>query len=194
MRKAYLLVLGICLTIALASTYSRATEPGDGPPVHANIMGPPGEPGTGPEGPGCPAAPMAPPHRPFMHKAGLGMWKNLPALGLSDKQREALREIESRAMKNGIRKRADLATAGVDLTDLVSGDKVDMMAVQAKVKEIASLEADLRISHIKAMEEAKAVLTPEQRKKLKETWGPCDRRMAGRPIPHAPGPEAPPSH
>jgi Spy/CpxP family protein refolding chaperone len=46
-------------------------------------------------------------------------------------------------------------------------DSVDLQAVEAKLKQIESLKTDLHLSMIKAREEIKAKLTPEQRKKLK---------------------------
>ncbi len=43
-----------------------------------------------------------------------------------------------------------------------------MKAVEASLKKAESVRTDLKLSHIRAREEIKAILTPEQRKKLKE--------------------------
>ncbi len=96
------------------------------------------------------------------------MWKKLMGLGLSDQQMDALKAIRTRVTKDTIKKRADLALARVELRELLHKDPVDMKAVEAGLKKVESVGTDLKLSHIKAREEIKAILTPEQRKKLKE--------------------------
>ncbi len=96
------------------------------------------------------------------------LWEKLMGLGLSDKQRDALKAIRSRVAKETIKKRADLELAQVELRELLGKESVDMSAVEASLKKAESVRTDLRLSHIKAREEIRAVLTPEQRKKLKE--------------------------
>jgi Spy/CpxP family protein refolding chaperone len=107
------------------------------------------------------------------------LWRSLMSLGLDEKQREAVREIKSRVMKDTIRKRADLEVARIDLRDLLHKDQVDMSAAETTLKKMASLQTDIRFSHIKALEEIKTKLTPEQRKKFKEMLekGPRAERM-----------------
>ena len=112
---------------------------------------------------------------PSMHHgrgAGEGLprvlWKELMRLDLSDKQRDAFAAIRSRVMKDAIRKRADLELARVDLRESLEKDTVDMKAVEANLKKAEALRTDLRLSHIRAFEEIKAQLTPEQRTRLKE--------------------------
>jgi len=92
----------------------------------------------------------------------------LMSLGLDEKQKEAVKEIIRTNMKETIKKRADLDIARIDLRDLLDKDPVKMKAVESKLKQIASLEADIHLSCIKAHEEIKSRLTPDQRKKLKE--------------------------
>jgi Spy/CpxP family protein refolding chaperone len=106
----------------------------------------------------------------FMEMRGTehGMWRHLLRLGLDDKQKEAIKDISSRTMKDTIRKRADLLIAALELREILHKDTVDLSAAEAKLKQMESLRTDLRLSHIKAMEEIKANLTPDQRKKLKE--------------------------
>lgn len=114
------------------------------------------------------------------------VWGYLKSLGLDDKQREAVKEIKSRVMKDAVRKRADLDVARIDLRDLLDKDQVDMNATEATLKKIASLQTEIRLSHIKALQEIKAKLTPEQRKKFKEMLekGPWTERMKhdGKPM------------
>ena len=109
-----------------------------------------------------------------MKQRGMGMmgaehrmWRGLRGLGLDEKQKEEIKEIKSRVMKDTIRKRSDLQVARIELKDILDKDAVDMNAAEAKLKQISSMLTDMRLSHIKAMEEVKAKLTPEQRKKFK---------------------------
>ena len=96
------------------------------------------------------------------------LWRKLMSLDLTEKQKGAIKEIKSRSMKEAIKKRADLEIARIEMKDLLHKDSVDMGAIEAMLKKTESLRTDLRLSHIKAREEMKAMLTPEQKKKFKE--------------------------
>ncbi|HOE17360.1 MAG TPA: periplasmic heavy metal sensor [Syntrophorhabdaceae bacterium] len=98
-------------------------------------------------------------------------WRNLSFLGLDAKQKEAVREIKSREVKDNIKKMADVRIADIELRDILDKDPVDMSAVEAKLKWISSLMTDMRLSRIKAIEEIRAKLTPEQNKRFKEILG-----------------------
>jgi Spy/CpxP family protein refolding chaperone len=101
-------------------------------------------------------------------KRGHHLWRALMSLGLDEKQKEAIKEIKSRVMKDTVSKRADIEVARIDLRDILARDQVDMNAAETTLKKIASIQTDIRLSHIKAMQEIKTKLTPEQRKKFKE--------------------------
>jgi len=96
------------------------------------------------------------------------MWKHLMSLGLDDKQIEALKTLRSTTMKDMIKRKSEKEIAGIELRDLLDKDPVDMKAVEAAVKKNASLKADMYLAHIKAHEAMKSILTPDQRKRLKE--------------------------
>jgi len=96
------------------------------------------------------------------------MSKHLMALNLDDQQKAFMKDIKSRMMKETIRRTADMRIVQIELRDLLRQDSVDMKAVEAKVKQLEMLRTDMHLSHIKAMEECKTRLTPEQRKKLTE--------------------------
>jgi Spy/CpxP family protein refolding chaperone len=96
----------------------------------------------------------------------------LMSLGLDEKQKEAVKEIERKTMKEAIKKRADLDIARIDLRDLLDKDSIHMKDVESKLKQIASLETDIHLARIKANEEIKSKLTSDQRKKLKEIMEP----------------------
>jgi Spy/CpxP family protein refolding chaperone len=103
---------------------------------------------------------------PGMMEMAHHIGKCLAALNLDDRQKKMLDEIKSRIMKETIRKMADIRIAQIELRDLIKQDPLDMKAVEAKIKQIAAMKSDLGISHIRAFEEIKKILTPEQRKKL----------------------------
>ena len=118
-------------------------------------------------------------HRPMMQDCEMGMgcafdgppMGRLKALGLDDKQMEAVKAIHLKTKKETIRKTADINVAEVELREILSKDPVDVAAAEAKVRQIETMKADRKILHIKAHEEVKAQLTPEQRKKFEEMRG-----------------------
>jgi Spy/CpxP family protein refolding chaperone len=87
-------------------------------------------------------------------------------LGLSDEQTKQLKPIVLQAMKTGIQQHADLQIAEIELRELLEANPVDMAQVEAKLKSIEGLRTMLRLTLIKAHEQAQALLTPEQRQKL----------------------------
>jgi Spy/CpxP family protein refolding chaperone len=119
--------------------------------------------------------PMAPPMRHsgmammgVMPEVEFPMWGYLIDLGLDEKQREAIKEIKSKVMKETIKKRADSQVAHIELKDLLDKDPVNMKAIEAKLKQIETIKTEMHLSLIRAREEIKSKLTPEQRKKFKE--------------------------
>ncbi len=104
----------------------------------------------------------------MMMEGGPHMWKHLMHLGLDEKQQEALKALRSKTMKEMAKKRADMAVAGIELRDLLDKEPVDMKAVEAAAKKKASIQTEMFLAHVKAHEEMKSILTPEQKKKLKE--------------------------
>ncbi len=122
---------------------------------------------------------------PGMREGGQHMWRILMGLNLDDQQKETLKAIRSRAMKEMVRKRADLQIAHMEQRELLDKDPVDMKAVEAKLRQIESMKTDMHLSMLKAMEDVKAKLTPEQRKKFREMMekGPMMGRMGMRDCP-----------
>ena len=81
---------------------------------------------------------------------------------------EALKALHTKTVKDVVRKRADKIIAHVELQDLLEKEPVDMKAVEASAKKNESISTDMFLAHVRAHEEVKALLTPEQRKKFKE--------------------------
>ncbi|OGQ94571.1 MAG: hypothetical protein A2521_05230 [Deltaproteobacteria bacterium RIFOXYD12_FULL_57_12] len=96
------------------------------------------------------------------------LWGHLDGLDLDEKQRATIRERRNTVAKEVIRKKADLQIGYLELADLLHEEQVDLKAVEKKLKEVESMKTALLFAGIKATEEIKALLTPAQRKKLKE--------------------------
>jgi Spy/CpxP family protein refolding chaperone len=87
-------------------------------------------------------------------------------LALSEGQERQLKDILYQAAKTHIKQRADVRVAELDLQQLLDADAVDMGKVETKLKDIEGLRTALRLNLIKAHEQAKGVLSPEQRQRL----------------------------
>ncbi len=57
--------------------------------------------------------------------------------------------------------------AKLELRELLQREPVDLAAVDAKVRQIQNMKTDMFISFLKTKEQVKAVLSPEQRERLK---------------------------
>lgn len=109
-------------------------------------------------------------------------------LGLSAPQVEALERLRADFQREAIRRDADLRVAEMDLATLRRSDPVDLARVEAKIREIERLRADLRLARIRAIEQGKAQLTAEQREKLKAMLAEPAAPMTMRPRAGAPPP------
>ncbi len=89
-------------------------------------------------------------------------------LGLSDAQREKMRDIHERAQRGHIQARADIQIAKMDLHKLLCEDHVDRGAVDSQIDKIARLRTEQAHARMAAMLDAREVLTPDQRSKAKE--------------------------
>lgn len=89
-------------------------------------------------------------------------------LGLNKKEKEATVQIIDGTAKDLIKKGADLLIAKIELENILHKDPVDMNAAGSKLKQIEAIKTDMFLAHLKAFEEIKSMLTPEQKKELKE--------------------------
>ena len=92
----------------------------------------------------------------------------LAGFDLNEKQKDAMKEIESKVVKDSIRKGAEIEIAELEVMEALDKDSVDLAAVEVKLKKIEALRIELRVAHIRAIEEIKSKLTPDQKKKLRE--------------------------
>jgi Spy/CpxP family protein refolding chaperone len=132
------------------------------------------------------------------------------SLNLTDQQVDRLRQILVDTEKASVKMRADMAVRGIELRELLRADKADHDAVMSKVGELSDLRGQMMKQHVEALLAAKALLTPEQQKKMRsfiesraafggmrerlgerrEGWGTRRPEVAPRP----PTPPVPPAH
>ncbi len=94
------------------------------------------------------------------------MLQNKGELQLTSEQVQKLEALRVGFQKAAIKRSAELQVAELELEELGKKEPVDLAKVEAQVKRIETLRAEQRLSRIKAIEEGKALLSPEQRKKL----------------------------
>ena len=99
-------------------------------------------------------------------------------LGLSPDQVRELERLRGDFTREAIRRRADIEIAELDLATLRRADVADLAQVEAKLREIERLRADVRLARIRTIEQGKGHLTPEQRTKLRALLA---ERPHGRP-------------
>lgn len=92
-------------------------------------------------------------------------------LGLTPDQVNRLETLRSDFAREAVRREADIRVAEMDLQALLEHDPVDLPKVEAKIREVAQLRADLRVARLRTIEQGKAVLTAEQRSRLQGLLG-----------------------
>ena len=92
----------------------------------------------------------------------------LKQIGLTESQKTAIHQIRITLKKDMIMKRADLKIAKLELREQLHKEPVDMSTVESQVNKLEVLKTAMILNAIKAREEIRATLTPEQRKKLAE--------------------------
>ena len=99
---------------------------------------------------------------------GRRIWHALKQLDLTAAQKAAIHDISIALRKDEIKKRADLKIASMEFREYLRKDSVDMSAVESQVKKIEGFKTAMMLNAIKAREEIKSKLTPDQRKKFIE--------------------------
>ena len=88
-------------------------------------------------------------------------------IGLSEEQVGKIKTLQFELDKTRIRTEAEIEVAERELHELIRDDKADLAAIEAKLKQGAGLEVNLRLASVKARRQAMALLTTEQREKEK---------------------------
>ena len=113
-----------------------------------------------------------------------------PELGLTPEQLQTLQALRTTFEKEAVARATAIRAAEADLKALLEKDQWDLPAIEAKLKQLASLQGDQRIERIKTLAAGRALLTPEQMQKLQAIagWTP----PAAGPGGSAPSPPASP--
>ena len=99
------------------------------------------------------------------------MLNNKEMLGLSADQVRRLEQLRDNFQRLTIRNEADLRIMELDIAALLDSEPVDMAKLETKMREEEKLRTDLRIARIRAIEQGKALLNADQKKKLTELMG-----------------------
>ncbi|MFA9561616.1 MAG: Spy/CpxP family protein refolding chaperone [Nitrospirota bacterium] len=159
------LVVGFPL-LGLASGYSH----GDGSAHHATGKTSPHGSGTMGQGKGHPGGSMGGgSHGPHQSASKFidHILKFKDGMAITDDQAAKLQAIKTDFEKTKIKMKAEIQLASVDLHDLLRDDKGSLNDVEAKLKDLYDTRAGMYFASVKASRDAKAVLTEEQRARMK---------------------------
>ena len=126
--------------------------------------------GAGPSS-GCPAMSVQPvvfgDERPWLSFA----LAHSDEISLTADQVKGLTALRDDFQKEATRLVGEVRTAQGDLRRLYSQTPRDLRAVEAKVRAIAALEAELSIARVRTLEKGRTLLTAEQQQKLSTIAG-----------------------
>lgn len=100
-------------------------------------------------------------------------------IGLSKDQLDKVHQILDDEQKSSAHDRQDLQDARADLEKMMRDDQPDRSAIEKQIDSVARLQGELEKSRAWAMLDARALLTPQQRKKLDQVL--AERRGGQRP-------------
>lgn len=103
---------------------------------------------------------------PTTHQGGFSQHM-AQKLGLSDEQTQQVQTIFANHKAEMSASMAQMKTARTALFDAVHADNFDESAVRAAAANVATVEADLAVSHAKIASEVRNILTPDQQVKAK---------------------------
>ena len=96
------------------------------------------------------------------------MLSHKDALGLSADQVRKLEHLRDDFQRQSIRNDADSRIVELDIAGLLEKEPVEMAKIEGKIRETEKLRGDIRIARIRAIEQARAMLTADQKKKLED--------------------------
>jgi Spy/CpxP family protein refolding chaperone len=92
----------------------------------------------------------------------------IKSLDLKEKQIDDLTTLHNNYTKILVVKRAEVQVSEIELKEILGKEPVDLKAAEDKVKQTEGIKSDIRIQLLRFNEEAKALLTPEQKTALKK--------------------------
>ncbi len=87
-------------------------------------------------------------------------------LGLTTDQVRSLEAIRSDFQQEAIQRIAEIDSAEAELDSLLKQGQVDLTKVEATVRKIEGLKVALRFGRIKAIDQGRALLSPDQENRL----------------------------
>jgi Spy/CpxP family protein refolding chaperone len=103
----------------------------------------------------------------MLHQWGSLLFAQKDGLGLPQTQIDQIESILNSHIKYAIRKNADRKILLIEIQELLIKDKVNLSEVEGKLKAMEALNTDIKMEGIRTLEQALAVLTPEQQKTIK---------------------------
>lgn len=98
-------------------------------------------------------------------------------LALTPDQVKGLTTLRDEFQKDAMRWAQEIREGEAVLAKLYAQKPLDLTAIEAKIKELAAKQADLRLARVKAIDKGVALLTEEQRQKLLDTSRTMGRMM-----------------
>jgi len=89
-------------------------------------------------------------------------------IGLKKEQKEQIRKIHFEIQKKLVNLTKDRELKEIELRELLSEENPDMTKIENIVREISSLEAEIKLTRIRQLLELKKMLTEEQLNKLRD--------------------------
>ena len=108
-------------------------------------------------------------------------------LALTPDQVKALTTLRDEFQRDATRWAQDIGESEAALAKLYTQKPLDLTAIEAKLKELAAKQAELRLARVKAIDKGVTLLTEEQRQKLFDTSRAMGRMMGAF---RAPSPES----
>lgn len=105
--------------------------------------------------------------------------QNRAELGLSDTQRKTLEGLVERFRGTAEQRMREIEAAEAELASLLKQDAAAGPQVEAKVRAIEKLRADLRLERVRTISEGRNALDPGQRLKLDQIAAQSGRAMMG---------------
>ena len=105
-------------------------------------------------------------------------------LGLTDPQVERLRQIVVETEKANEKTRAEIEVRSIDLREALRADKPERDEILKQVQEISDLRREMMKHNVEAILAAKAVLSPEQQRRV---FSLLENRHEGRRVGDEPG-------
>jgi len=103
----------------------------------------------------------------MLHHWGQHLISQSDQLGLSEEQLDEIESILTSHIKYATRKKADLKVLFFEIQELLVKEKMNLKAVEKKIKAMEALNTDMAMEGVQTLEKALAVLAPEQQKKMR---------------------------